>query len=905
MASNSSDSSPTLLPFNTMIHMVTIKLSSSNYLLWKSQLLPLLDSQSLLGHVDGTLVPPPPFDPPTSQTPNSSHLAWKATDQRLLSLLLSSLTEKAMAEAVGLSTSHEVWTALESTFSHRSKAREIRLKDDLQLMKRGTRPVTVYAHAFKVLCDQLHVIGHPVDETEKVHWFLRGLGPDFSTFSIAHMAQALLPCFSDLVSKAESFEIFQKSMETLAPPVAAFTANRSSSHRGSSSFRQNRGRGYGSSSNSSHSRQSRTHTNQGRRPPRCQICRLEGHYADRCKQRYDQLESTAFLAESDWLLDTGASAHMIPNNSTLEQSTAYTGQECVIVGNGASLPITHTGNISHSPDLKLLDVLIVPHLTKNLLSISKLTNDFPLLVTFANNFFTVQNCLTGKVVAIGRCDGGLYVLERGNSAFISVLKNKSLHASYDLWHARLGHVNHSILALLNKKGQLHLTSLLPSPKLCDTCQLAKNHRLPYTRNEHKSSNVLDLIHCDIWGPSPVKSNLGHHYYVLFIDDYSRFTWLYPLKLKSNFYDTFIQFQKFVENQYSSRINFFQSDGGAEFTSNCFKTHLRTSGIHHQLSCPYTPAQNGRAEKKHRHVTETGLAFLFHSHTSPRFWVDAFSIAAYIINRLPAPLLEGKSPFELLYGSPPNYENFHPFGCRVYPCLRDYMPNKFSPRSIPCIFMGYNTSYKGFRCLDPSTSRIYITRHAQFDENYFPSLDTSQAQSMSSLQFSNFLEPTPPYPNMPASSPMPHSPHITQSRSNSCILCTDPVNEPMQMDNSIAGSSLQHSDPSSTSLAPTEPAPPLPVAVSQMSSHPMLTRAKAGIFKTRHPANLAFLGSSGLLSPLLASVEPKGFKSAAKNPSWLAAVARRKTPRGVPALAMAVFLSVIGIDFVWSRHQVFN
>jgi hypothetical protein len=210
MACNSSDSSPTPLPFNTMIHMVTIKLSSSNYLLWKSQLLPLLDSQGLLGHMDGTLVLPPPFDPPTSQTPNSSHLAWKATDQRLLSLLLSSLTEEAMAEAVGLSTSREVWTALESTFSHPSKAREICLKDDLQLMKRGTHPVTVYARAFKVLCDQLHAIGRPVDETDKVHWFLHGLGPDFSTFTTAHMAQTLLPCFSNLVSKAESFEIFQK-----------------------------------------------------------------------------------------------------------------------------------------------------------------------------------------------------------------------------------------------------------------------------------------------------------------------------------------------------------------------------------------------------------------------------------------------------------------------------------------------------------------------------------------------------------------------------------------------------------------------------------------------------------------------------------------------------------------------
>ena len=163
------DSSSTLLLFNTMIHMVTIKLSSSNYLLWKSQLLPLLKSQGLLGHVDGSLEPPPPFDPSTSQTPNTKNLAWKATDQRLLSLLPSSLTEEAMAEVVGLSTSREVWTALENTFSHRSKAREMHLKDDLQLMKHSTRPVIAYARAFKALCDQFHAIDRLVDGTDKVH----------------------------------------------------------------------------------------------------------------------------------------------------------------------------------------------------------------------------------------------------------------------------------------------------------------------------------------------------------------------------------------------------------------------------------------------------------------------------------------------------------------------------------------------------------------------------------------------------------------------------------------------------------------------------------------------------------------------------------------------------------------
>ena len=102
------NTSPTLLPFNTMIHMVTIKLSSSNYLLWKSQLLPLLEIQELLDHVDGTLAPPPWFAPGDSQTPNIKHFAWKNINQRFFSLLLSSLTKEAMVEVVGLSTSREV-----------------------------------------------------------------------------------------------------------------------------------------------------------------------------------------------------------------------------------------------------------------------------------------------------------------------------------------------------------------------------------------------------------------------------------------------------------------------------------------------------------------------------------------------------------------------------------------------------------------------------------------------------------------------------------------------------------------------------------------------------------------------------------------------------------------------------
>ena len=80
-----------------------------------------------------------------------------------------------MTAVVGLSTARDVWIALETTFSHHSKACELRLKGDLQLMKHGTKLVAKYARAFKTICDQLHAIDRLVEDIDKVHWFLRGL----------------------------------------------------------------------------------------------------------------------------------------------------------------------------------------------------------------------------------------------------------------------------------------------------------------------------------------------------------------------------------------------------------------------------------------------------------------------------------------------------------------------------------------------------------------------------------------------------------------------------------------------------------------------------------------------------------------------------------------------------------
>ena len=136
----------------------------------------------------------------------------------------NALTEEALAEIVGFSTAHDVWLTLETTFNHKYKTREIHLKDELQSMKRTTRSATDFARVFKGFCDQLHTIGRPVDNTDKVHWFLCGLGAKFSSFSSAQMALTPLPSCGDLVSRAKSYELFQKSFEPVASPMLLLTS---------------------------------------------------------------------------------------------------------------------------------------------------------------------------------------------------------------------------------------------------------------------------------------------------------------------------------------------------------------------------------------------------------------------------------------------------------------------------------------------------------------------------------------------------------------------------------------------------------------------------------------------------------------------------------------------------------
>jgi len=300
-----------------------------------------------------------------------------------------------------------------------------------------------------------------------------------------------------------------------------------------------------------------------------------------------------------------------------------------------------------------------------------------------------------------------------SSSAVSLFTNKT---DEDTWHARLGHPSFSLIKsmypLLNINSSVN-------KNLCRSCQLGEASRLPFNRRKSYSTQLLHTLHSDVWGPAPTSSVDGFRFYLIIVDECSRYSWYFPLRRKSEVGPLFIQLITLMEKQLNKTVKLVQTDGGGEFMSHTLQNFFLSHGISHLVSCPGTPEQNGLAERKHRHVVETGLTLMAHGHTPKEYWNHAFSTAVYLINWLPTTTVKGRSPFEVLFGNRPSYDHLRIFGCACFPALAPFGRGKLDFKSIECVFLGYSQHYKGYQCLDPLSGKIYLSRHVLFDETHYP------------------------------------------------------------------------------------------------------------------------------------------------------------------------------------------
>lgn len=198
--------------------------------------------------------------------------------------------------------------------------------------------------------------------------------------------------------------------------------------------------------------------------------------------------------------------------------------------------------------------------------------------------------------------------------------------------------------------------------------LGKSAKLPFHFWQSYSTSFLLTLHTDVWGPTFVPSFDGFWFYLIIVDEYYHYIWLFPMACKSDFATIFPTFITQMANWFSTLVKNVQSDGGGEFISTILQNHFAAYCIIHRLSCSGTPKQNGPAERRHRHVIDTSFIVLAHVSAPTKYWITTFQIIVFLINHLPSWAIKHKSPHEIVFGSSPSLEFLRVFGCSCYPLV---------------------------------------------------------------------------------------------------------------------------------------------------------------------------------------------------------------------------------------------
>ncbi|CAN0862290.1 Retrovirus-related Pol polyprotein from transposon TNT 1-94 [Linum grandiflorum] len=583
-----------------------------------------------------------------------------------------------------------------------------------------------------------------------------------------------------------------------------------------------------------------------------------------------------------WLLDSAAFNHMTGGDRSVFRTYNSVPHMAVQVASGETLPVSGIDRVS-TQDLNLPNTLHVPKLVPNLISVGQLTEN-GCLVSFSPAGCSVQDLKTRIILGIGSKNGRNFQLHRMDDSrgeceagrkqrhqddgcvdkkrllLNNVFSLNSVSPSvkkWGLWHAHLGHPHSTRFRLIFQQrlipSTINFKEIDDSVSSCVHCIEAKTAKLPFSKSSTHVANPFDLIHTDVWGPSPVTSRLGFRYFELFIDHATRFTWVYMLRHKSDLGRIAQEFIIMVHTQFNTTIKTIRYDPGGEYNSNVLHEFYRQHGIIFQQSCPGVSEQNGIIERKNRHVMELARALLLSSHVPQTFWPEVVQTVVYSINCQISNTLQNKSPFSVLYNKQPRYSRLRTFGCTCFVLVPRHERTKLTAKTIRCAFMGYSDHHKGYLCYDSTNCRMRIAYHVVFIEHvpYYGneqitndsvpiSAATNSAAALFSINFFSHDQLGEADPPLADATPLSPSSSGTLSTTNSAA-----------SESPTESSSSSSSESSSLDSPPPDP----PVRRS--------LRQNLGTLPNRLDDYVVYATNDLLI--------PRSYEEACKDPRWVAAM----------------------------------
>lgn len=692
-----------------------------NYSVWKFQMKNLLKHDNLWYSIEGY----PAGDGDTNEATR------RRRDEKALSKINLMIEIGCLSHVMKAETAKEAWESLANAYEDKGLNRRVRLMRNLFSMKlENFSTMEAYVNEILSVSEQLAGIGKPIDDEYIAIIMLQGLPDEYEPMTMA-LEHSNTKITSDLV-KMKLLQDKKWNSSCSGEQSAYFCKKKS--------FNKNKSN-----------------------KPWCWNCKQVGHLKYNCpnkniaekssvkkdfqkksdKKSGDKALLTALgvsgtFKPTDWFVDSGATNHMSARkdwlcNFTEQQETEITvANNCKVYGKGVGdVPINSCSKLDTVSDItKITDVMYVPSLSANLLSVSATVKKGYIVVFDKNGcriLDDVDNAVKGDVKATASEVGGVYRLDMPQENVVeSVSTNQyanlsSTESEERLWHRRLGHLNRVSLNLLKNgiaTGINFSGDAMDGPP-CVPCIEGKHARKPFKASKNKKlvDNKLDLIHTDLCGPMPVKSWSNKRYMLTFIDDHSRKIFVYFIETKDEVKKYIKDFVNMVENECEQTVKVIRSDNGTEYCNRDVSLFFRDRGIKHQLTTPYSPQQNGVAERYNRTIMEKTRSMIQDAACDQRMWAEAANTAVYLINRSPTKMLPGKTPEEIWNNEKKvNLSHLKVFGCPCYVHIPSEKRNKLQPKSKRLTFVGYCEGTKGYRLFDQSNQKIINSRDVIFLEN---------------------------------------------------------------------------------------------------------------------------------------------------------------------------------------------
>jgi hypothetical protein len=247
-----------------------------------------------------------------------------------------------------------------------------------------------------------------------------------------------------------------------------------------------------------------------------------------------------------------------------------------------------------------------------------------------------------------------------------------------------------------------LSSIDHVEQFCDVCVLTKQRQLPFPQqSSFRAKERLELMHEDLCGSVTPATPGGRRYFLLLIDELSRYMWVVVLGSKGEATDAI-------------KLRVLRTDNSGEFTTAKFTSYCADECVQRHYSTLYSTQQNGIIERRNQTVVGMARALLKQRGMTAVFWGEAVVTAVYSLNRSPTKALNDRTPYEAWHGRKPAVSHLRIFGCLTFGKELGHI-GKLDDRSTPGVFIGYAEGSKAYRILYPGTQRVRTTRDVVFDE----------------------------------------------------------------------------------------------------------------------------------------------------------------------------------------------